>query len=73
MTGAAVKAAATAAKPKTEESLGVFTLVKETENMKRFERTLDDGKHVPQYVSKVTLEALGDPEAVEVIIRNVSA
>jgi hypothetical protein len=67
-TAAAKKAAAPKAAPK-EASLGTFAFAKETPNTHRFEQEVEEGRNKLQYVSKETLETLGNPEAIEVIIR----
>lgn len=56
-----------------EVSLGVFSFEKETENTKRFSQAVEDGRDKTQYVQKDVLATLGDPEAVEVIVRAAKA
>lgn len=53
-----------------EANLGVFTLDKETLNMRRFSQVLpDDGGSLLQYVSKETLASIGNPESIQVTVR----
>lgn len=53
---------------KTEVNLGVFQFERETKTTKRFVHEDDDGKMLQQYVPKVVLRKLGDPDAIEVVI-----
>lgn len=53
----------------TKVSLGVYEFERETGNTKRFSREDDDGRTETQYVQKSVLKALGDPDAIEVVIQ----
>ena len=53
-----------------EVNLGSFSFEKETERMKRFAQTVEDGRDLTQYVTKEQLALLGDPGTIEVIIRS---
>jgi hypothetical protein len=54
---------------KREVSLGVFTFERATKNTKRFAREIDNGRSEVQYVQKSVLAELGDPDAIEIVVR----
>ena len=70
MPNTAAKVAAAPKATASEADLGTFAFVKETPNTHRFEQEQgEDARPLLQYVSKATLETLGNPEAIQVIIR----
>ena len=56
---------------KDEVSLGVFPFERATKNTKRFTAEDENGRGQTHYVPKDRLAEIGDPPAIEVIIRPV--
>lgn len=54
-----------------EVSLGTFSAEKETAAFYRFSRTTEDDRVLTHYILKDVVAELGNPEDVELVIRNI--
>jgi hypothetical protein len=54
-----------------EAVIGTFTRGEPTKNFEKYNRDNEQGRKETQYVPKDKAEALGTPDQIEVVIRNV--
>jgi len=55
-----------------EAVIGKFTKSGETKNFVKYSRENETGRTETQYVANAKAEELGNPDAIEVVIRNVT-